>query len=245
MAGTDDDGLTAAMESGASDTAALLGGTSLFRGLDAAGLARLAAAAETRRHRRGEVLCREGDSGDELFVVVSGRVKVVVTSTRGDEMLLATLGPGEVFGELAVVDGGPRSATVTATETSTVTRLARPVLLEVLYSHPGMIDVLLTTLGGLVRRLNARAADLVFLDLAGRVAKLLLANAEEAGDTFELAITQSELASMVGGSRQTVNQILRGFERRGLVEVDGRKVVVRDARELRRQAGLPVSPSRQ
>jgi CRP-like cAMP-binding protein len=110
--------------------------------------------------------------------------------------------------------------------------------------HPSLSDALLRSLGGIVRRLTEQASDLVFLDLHGRVAKILLALAEERGERhgdemhLDLHMTQSDLAGMVGGSRQSVNQILRNFERRGYVDFHGRAVVVKRADLLRRRASL-------
>jgi CRP-like cAMP-binding protein len=160
-------------------------------------------------------------------------------------MLLATLHRADTFGELAVIDGGPRSASAEAVEPTTLLVLARSALLEVLHDHPAVTDGLLRSLGVLARRLTDQAADLVFLDLHGRVAKLLvnLVDKNESGGgagevVLDLHLTQGELASMVGGSRQSVNQILRAFEQLGYLELQGRRMVVRRPDLLRRRAGL-------
>ena len=173
--------------------------------------------------------------------MVSGLVKVYRTSPDGDEMLLVTLGPAAVFGELPMVDGGLRSASAAAVEATTVLMINRAALLELLRTSPELVDGLLRSMGSMVRRLTDQAADLVFLDLHGRVAKLLLRLAEERGtdgqSTLDLHLTQSDLANMVGGSRQSVNQVLNSFERLGYVELDGRKIVIRKPDLLKRRAG--------
>jgi CRP-like cAMP-binding protein len=149
-------------------------------------------------------------------VVASGLLKVVVTSEDGEEMVLVTLGLGEALGELAVVDGGPPSASAEALEPTEVLVITRDALLELAARDRGLTEALLLALGRLLRRLTEQAADLVFLDLPGRVAKLLSGLAAERGspvaDGVELDahLTQSDLARMVGASRQSVNQILQG-----------------------------------
>lgn len=224
--------------------AALLGSTRLFATVPAEDVRRLAEHAVERSYRRGETIFHEGDAGDTLCVVVRGLVKVFVTSRQGEEMLLVTLGPSETFGELALVDGGERSASARAAEPTTLLTLRRSALLEVLAAQPRLTEALLRSLGDLVRRVTDQAADLVFLDLQGRVAKLLLALDEEhgadadGGRVLDLQLTQGDLASMVGGSRQSVNQILHSFESLGYLEVRGRRLVLLQADMLRRQAGL-------
>ena len=171
-------------------------------------------------------------------------VKVFVTSERGDEMVLTTLHPPEVFGELALIDGGPRSASAEALEPAAALVLTRPTLLELLAQHPPLTDSLLRSLGAVLRRLTEQTSDLVFLDLHGRVAKLLLNLASEQENEegeivdLDLHMTQSDLAGMVGGSRQSVNQILQYFQGRGYIELDGRRVKLLRPDLLRRRAGL-------
>jgi CRP/FNR family cyclic AMP-dependent transcriptional regulator len=224
--------------------AAILGRTQLLGELDAPTLARVGERAVERSYRRGQLIVHQGDLGDSLFVIVEGLVKVFVTSEEGDEMVLVTLRPPETFGELALIDGGARSASAEALEPTSVLALTRPTLLELVQEHPELTEMLLRSLGKIVRRLTEQAADLVFLDLHGRVAKLLLALAHERGERrgdeilLDLHLTQSDLAGMVGGSRQSVNQILRAFERRGYLEFHGREVVLKQPDVLRRRATL-------
>jgi CRP-like cAMP-binding protein len=176
-------------------------------------------------------------------VLAEGRVKVIFVSPDGDEMILATLRPPETFGELALIDGGPRSASIQTLEPTAALILARTTVLELMSRQPRVTDVVLRCLGGLVRRMIAQATDLVFLDLHGRVAKLLLRLvADTAADqggmpSLDLKMTQSDLAAMVGGSRQSVNQILRQFERRGYLHVAGHRLIIKDIDALRRRAG--------
>jgi CRP/FNR family transcriptional regulator, cyclic AMP receptor protein len=225
------------------DDAALLQQTPLFGTMALDALDRLADKAVRRSYGRGEVIFHEDDTGDSLCVVVGGLVKVYRTSPDGDEMVLVTLGPSSVFGELPMVDGGLRSASAAAVDATTVLTLSRAALLDALRVSPELADRLLRSLGSMIRRLTDQAADLVFLDLHGRVAKLLLALSEERGTgdahglALDLHLTQTDLANMVGGSRQSVNQVLRSFERLGYLELDGRRVVIRRPDLLLRRAG--------
>lgn len=220
----------------------LLGRTKLFGDLDGESLAGIGARAVERFYRRGRLVFAQGDLGDALYVLVDGLVKVYVTSEEGEEMVLVTLRPPDTFGELALIDDGERSASAEALEPTRLLALTRADLFGLMATHPRVAEALLRSLGKLVRRLTEQASDLVFLDLHGRVAKLLLALAEERGESHEggvvldLHMTQSDLAGMVGGSRQSVNQILHAFERRGYVELHGREVVIRRPEVLRRRA---------
>jgi CRP/FNR family cyclic AMP-dependent transcriptional regulator len=222
----------------------LLRRTRLFAELQEETLRALADRALERSFPRHGRLFYQGDPGTGLFVVASGLVKVVVTSEDGEEMVLVTLGPGEALGELSLVDGGPRSASAEALEPTVALMITRPVLLELAARDRGLTEALLQVLGGLLRRLTGQASDLVFLDLPGRMAKLLASLAADRGletpEGVELdaALTQTDLAGMVGASRQSVNQILQGFARRGYLQVRGRRIVIHRLDLLRRRAGL-------
>ena len=155
--------------------------------------------------------------------------------------MLVALGGCEVLGEIALLDGSPRSASVVAVEPTTGLLLTRATVLDVMARHPVVLDAMLHALGRLVRRLTEQAGDLVFLDLGGRLAKLLLRLAEGRSPTAEgivldTRLSQSELAAMVGASRPAVNRVLHMFATRGLITVDGRVIVVCDVEELRRRA---------
>jgi CRP/FNR family transcriptional regulator, cyclic AMP receptor protein len=225
------------------DAVSVLAGTSLFGSLATQDLAGVADLCVRRTYAKGQFLCYQGDPGDRLFVVANGRVKVTLTSEHGDEMVLVTLGTHEVLGELAVIDQAPRSASVVAIVPTTVLMLSRPVLLQLMSSHPAVRDALLTSVGALVRRLTEQAGDLVFLDLGERLAKLLLRLADDSGRAgdrivLDLGLTQSDLARMIGGSRPAVNRALQSLASRGLIEISGQTIVLQDLAGLRRRAGV-------
>jgi CRP-like cAMP-binding protein len=228
-------------------TVAALARTTIFGSLDEASLQRVADESVEASYRPGAVVFAQGDPGDCLYVVTSGRLKLQVRIRGVDTLMLTTLRTPDTFGELAVIDRGPRSATVVALESSTLLAVARSTVLALLSDRPEVTVALLRGLGATVRRLTEQAADLALLDLTGRVAKLLVTLGDQqltpepddaAGQVLELRLTQTDMAQMVGGTRQSVNQILSGFAARGLIEVRGRTVVLRRPAELRRRAGL-------
>jgi CRP/FNR family transcriptional regulator, cyclic AMP receptor protein len=222
----------------------LLRRTRLFAELREDTLRALADRSVERSYPRHGRLFYQGDPGSGLYVLASGLVKVVVTSEDGEEMVLVTLGPGDAFGELSIVDGGPRSASAEALEPTVALVITREVLLDLATRDSGLTEALLRTLGALLRRLTEQASDLVFLDLPGRMAKLLAVLAAERGSEtpegieLDANLTQTDLAGMVGASRQSVNQILQGFARRGYLQVRGRRIVIHRLDLLRRRAGL-------
>jgi CRP/FNR family cyclic AMP-dependent transcriptional regulator len=224
--------------------AELLGRSELFSGLDASRLRTVAAQVTTRRYRKGSLIFCQGDPGDSVYVLVEGSVKVFVSSEDGGQMVLATLGPHDALGEIALLDGGERSASVEVLEPVTALVLTRGTMLELLRVDPVACEALLLSACSLLRKVTGQAADLVFLDLEGRVAKLLVGLSErrgapsEAGVVLDLGLTQSDLAGMVGGSRQSVNQILRGLEGRGFIELRGRTLLIARPDALRRRCGL-------
>jgi CRP/FNR family transcriptional regulator, cyclic AMP receptor protein len=214
----------------------------LFRELDDEAAAALRASMMEVRLDRGEVLFREGDTGDRVFVVIEGKVKLGRTSSDGRENLLAILGPGQMFGELSLFDPGPRSATVTAVTDTVLLSLANEDMLTWLTGRPEVARGLLLQLGQRLRRSNDTLADLVFSDVPGRVAKALLDLSTRFGVPSEEGVrvvhdlTQEELAQLVGASRETVNKALADFAGRGWLRLEQRSVVILDLERLRRRA---------
>ncbi|MEA2433567.1 MAG: family transcriptional regulator, cyclic receptor protein [Actinomycetota bacterium] len=219
------------------DAAEVLSQTELFGHLGRTEIDSIAQHATERAFTKNQDIFHRGDHGDSLYVVVSGRVKVYVEYEPGTEMLLTTLGPHEVFGEIALLDDAGRSASAAALEATTLLTLKRVNLLELIHQNPQLADPVLRSVGETVRRLTERAWDLIFLDLPGRVAKLLLDQAATSGGArVELGLTQSDIAGLVGGSRQAVNQVLRHFQQRGYIQMDGQAIVIVKPEDLKRRA---------
>jgi CRP/FNR family transcriptional regulator, cyclic AMP receptor protein len=218
----------------------------LFHGIDDASLALVAGALRTRRFRRGETVFHAGDPGDALFIVADGQVKIVLPPDDGSEpAILTTIGPGGFFGELALLDGAPRSATAVALDAVEARVLRRDAFDALVDTQPILRRALLAALASEIRRLTAQVEDLHFLDLPGRLARHLLrmlpTNPGAAPDDLAALhgehrlpwpYTQAELAGMIGGSRQSVNRLLADFVAEGLLRFDGDDLVIPDAARL-------------
>ena len=225
----------------ATEVADFLRQTGLLRSAPTADLQAIAAASRLRTFRRGQVLFTAGDPGDNLIVVVSGRVKVVVRSADGGELTLTVIGPGGTLGELSVADGGPRSADAETLEECRLLFVPRQTVLDICARVPSVALALTGSIAAPLRRLTEAAADLIFLDLPRRVAKVLLAQPRGEDGIIRLKMNQEELAHQAGGTRQSVNAALRGFERRGWLAVGDRTVTVTQSAALGRFAGTEVS----
>ncbi|HEX6140630.1 MAG TPA: Crp/Fnr family transcriptional regulator [Candidatus Limnocylindria bacterium] len=195
-----------------------------------------------RHFRRGEVIFHQGDPGDALHVIISGSVKIVLPSPEGEEAIIATLTEGDFFGELALLDGQPRSATAVAVEATETLSLPRDVFRELVEQHPELRDALFAALSSLLRRITHHVEELHFLDLAGRLAARLARLAREtrhpSAGRIELdwPYTQSDLASMIGGTRQSVNRLLADLIDDGLVRVEHERLIITDLDALDRRA---------
>jgi CRP/FNR family transcriptional regulator, cyclic AMP receptor protein len=222
--------------------AELLERTDLFREVDQATRLRIAEGISEHTFEKGEFVFKQDDPGDRMFILAQGMVKLYVSSSRHGEDEIVELVrhvPPAVFGELALLDDGPRSASAKATERSVLLSISRDDLLRLLRSEEKVAAALLRSLGMIVRRTTRQVTSLVFLDIQGRIARQLLALAgmEDGGSgTHTRRITQGELADMVGGARQTVNQALRSLQDRGVILADGRTFVILDREKLQELA---------
>jgi CRP/FNR family transcriptional regulator, cyclic AMP receptor protein len=219
-----------------------LGKIPLLRDVAPEALGQLAKSLRRRRFSRGEVIFHQGDPGDTLHLVRGGRVKVVLPAETGDEAVLAILGPGDCFGELALLDGGPRSASVIAMEPVETLVLGRQDFLTFFRTNTEAAERLIVTLARTIRKVNEEVADLAFLDLPGRLAKKLLDLAEAHGEPMgsggieiTVPLTQEELAGMIGATRPSVNKVLGWYEDQGAIQRRGRKIAILKPDTLRRR----------
>ncbi len=213
----------------------------LFERAHEASLVDVARHLRRRRFRRGEVIFHQGDPGDALHLVSSGAVKIVLPSAEGDEAIIATLGSGDFFGELALLDGAPRSATAVAQEACETWTLSRDLFQDLLDRDASLRASLLAGLTHELRRLTGQVEDLHFRDLAGRLAMRLVRLAREADpEAVEVRLdwpyTQSDLAAMIGGTRQSVNKLLAELADRGLVVIERERLTIPDVDALAREA---------
>ena len=210
----------------------------IFSGLDASAADALRTSMNLVKLRKGQSLFKEGDDGDHLFVVSSGKVKLGTKSIDGRENLLMILGPGDMFGELSLFDSGPRTATATAVTDSKLLALGQDKVIPWVKEHPEVSLQLLARLASRLRRTNEVVGDLVFSDVPGRVAKALIDLGVKFGDKRSEGLfvnhdlTQEELAQLVGASRETVNKALADFAQRGWLRLEARSVMILDYERL-------------
>jgi CRP/FNR family cyclic AMP-dependent transcriptional regulator len=215
----------------------------LFQHVDVGGVDACLACLRLRRFKRDETVFHQGDPGDALYVVASGRVKVVLPSPdTGESAILASLGRGQFFGELAMLDGQPHSASVVAMEPTEALVLGRTDFERLFETEPSLRRSLVLALAGELRRLTDHVEALRFLDLPDRLALRIaeIARAARDGDGGELRVawpyTQAELAGMVGGSRESVNRLLADFVGRGLIRFEPDILIVPDPDRLTTEA---------
>jgi CRP-like cAMP-binding protein len=209
----------------------------LFAALPAPILDDLARASRTRRFATGQVLWNEGDPGEALLVLEAGQLRVCRFTGSGAEVVLSVIEAPAALGELALLDGAPRDATVIAQQPVTVRLVPRSTFRELLRREPAVVDGLLRTLAAMVRAGNERHAKTVGLDVPGRLAAWLLARVAETGDSrrrpeIVLGRSQGQLAAELGTTRSTLNRALNRFEALGYLSRTGDRVVIRDADAL-------------
>lgn len=214
----------------------------LFDTLDEEDTRALRAGVVVVKLARGDRLFSEGDVGDRLYIIVTGKMKLTRAAPDGRENLLSVHGPGEMFGELSLFDPVPRTSSASAVTDAELAGLAHDDVRKWLSTRPEVAMHLLQALAQRLRRINDVKADLVFTDVPGRVAKALLDLAERFGVPNSEGIqvnhdlTQEELAQLVGASRETVNKALADFAARGWIQLAAKSVLVTDADRLRKRA---------
>jgi CRP/FNR family cyclic AMP-dependent transcriptional regulator len=214
----------------------------LFDTLDEEDARALRAGVVVVKLARGDRLFAEGDTGDRLYIIMSGKMKLTRAAPDGRENLLSVHGPGEMFGELSLFDPVPRTSSASAVTDAELAGLAHDDVRKWLSTRPEVAMHLLQALAQRLRRINDVKADLVFTDVPGRVAKALLDLAERFGVPNSEGIqvnhdlTQEELAQLVGASRETVNKALADFAARGWIQLAAKSVLVTDADRLRKRA---------
>ena len=214
----------------------LLGNSAFFAETPADVLALIAASGETKNLQRGDVLFSEGDTPESMYIVLSGRIAIAIGNQPidGRESVLALMERGDLFGELALLDNGKRSAMARAIEPSSVLQIPYSVVRQQLQLNPTMLWGVTKLLASRLRIMDEVLSDSVFLDVTGRTAKRLL-ELSSGKDEFVLPITQEELAGMVGASRERVNKAIASFIRLGWLEQHDRRyrILMRQKLEIR------------
>jgi len=212
----------------------------LFRGLPPATLDRMAGLAVQRSFRSGEIVFSQGDPGDALYAVVTGKIRISAGAADGREIFLNIMEPGDTFGEIALLDGGTRTASATATVPSELVSIRREHFVALLEREPPVALELLRLCGERLRWTSGLVEDAALLDASARLAKRLLSlgqlHGEQTAGGSRLRISQEDLANFLGVSRQIVNQQLRDWKGRGWVDLGRGVITVRDEAALRKTA---------
>jgi CRP/FNR family cyclic AMP-dependent transcriptional regulator len=193
-----------------------------------------------RKFNSGQIIFHMGDPAGLLYIITMGKVKISYVSSDGHEAVLAILGEGDFFGELALLDDSPRSASAEAIEPTQTLTLHRDEFLGFIDSNPAFSRQVLNVLARRIRHLNNQISDIFFLDLPARLARTLLYLAEQHGRqtddgvVIELSLTQTDMADMTGATRVSINKALGRFRRSQWVRVEGRTVTILDSNALER-----------
>jgi CRP/FNR family transcriptional regulator, cyclic AMP receptor protein len=224
------------------EAAAALARTALFAGLDAQALDRLARIAKRISFPANGIIFQKGDTGRSLYVIERGRVKIAASSVHGREVALNLLGPGEIFGEIALVDGGPRTADAIACDPARLLALERRELIPFLEASPDATLRMLVALARRVRWVSDTFEDAAFLSLPTRLAKRLIfldrhfGLSGSAGRRLTVSLPQRELANHLNVTRETINRLLQEWRDEGLITIDRGVFVLKNMERLARIA---------
>ena len=214
---------------------------SFFADLSEEEIQALSSATKRRTFRSGEVIFHRDDPGQVLYMIKEGKVKICIISPDGQEVSLTVFGKGEVFGEFALLDGLPRSADAVALEKVECYTLQRSDFQNAILKNPKIAILVLEAMSKRLRNTNNMVEDLIFLDVYGRVAKKLLELADahgvktEEGVVIDVRLTQQELASMVGASRESVNKVLGYFTDKNFISTDKHRITIHNTNDLKRR----------
>ena len=199
----------------------------LFAGLSPEVLAEIEQHGSIKTYRKNTIVINEGDETDSLYLILSGRVKVFLSSEDGREAVLNHQGPGEYFGEMSLIDRQPRAASVMTVEPARLMIISRGDFMRCLASHPEIALTLIEPMTSRIRMLAQNVSNLALLDVYGRVARTLLQNAsEEDGVMMTGKLTQQEIADMVGASRAMVSRILKDLRTGGYIDVEKKRIII-------------------
>jgi CRP/FNR family cyclic AMP-dependent transcriptional regulator len=225
------------------DRISLLEQAPLFSVLHPTDLETLGGKFHAVRYGKGEVIFRDGEPAERLFLIDRGRVKLSISTPAGQELLIAVLGRGQIFGELAVIDRGPRAMDARAMEATQVCALDSDVFWTMLENRPALARRLLELMARRLRRADRASQDLVFFDAPTRLARGLLSLAEEHGEQegegqeirITVRVTQEEMAQMIGVTRESANRLIASFAGRGWIDWnEGHPLLLRPEALMRR-----------
>lgn len=225
-----------------SEVSEILSRAGIFQGVEPTAVQDLIGQLDTVKFPRGTTIFDEGEPGDRLYIIISGKVKLARHAADGRENLLTVMGPSDMFGELSIFDPGPRTSSAICVTEVVCATMDSTMLHDWISQHPQISEQLLRVLARRLRRTNNSLADLIFTDVPGRVAKALLQLANRFGTHEGGALrvnhdlTQEEIAQLVGASRETVNKALAEFAHRGWIRLEGKSVLITDTERLAKRA---------
>jgi CRP/FNR family cyclic AMP-dependent transcriptional regulator len=220
----------------------ILARAGMFQGVEPSVVSALTRQLHPVDFRCGHTVFAEGEPGDRLYIIISGKVKIGRRSPDGRDNLLTILGPSDMFGELSIFDPGTRTSSATTITEVRAVSMDRDAVRAWLADRPEIAEKMLRVLARRLRRTNHNLADLIFTDVPGRVAKQLLQLAQQfgmqEGDALRVThdLTQEEIAQLVGASRETVNKVLADFAHRGWIQLKAKSVLISDCERLARRA---------
>jgi CRP/FNR family transcriptional regulator, cyclic AMP receptor protein len=210
----------------------------LFSSFSDPQLAALLASAQHRSYPRNAFVVRAGEETDALYIILSGRVKVLIPDAEGHEVILSVMGPHEFFGEMGLLDDQPRSASVETLEPCEMVRITRAGFMSCLKEN---IDTAMLIIRNLVRRLreaDRKIESLALIDVYGRVARLLIDMAQQVNGVWVIphAPPKQEIARMIGASREMVSRVVKDLQQKGLIAAEKRRIVVLDRQSMVKRA---------
>jgi CRP-like cAMP-binding protein len=214
----------------------------MFQGVEPSAVSALTKQLHSVDFPRGHTVFAEGEPGDRLYIIISGKVKIGRRSPTGHDNVLTIMGPSDMFGELPIFDPGPRTSSATTITEVRAVSMDRNMFRAWIAHHPEIAEQLLRVLARRLRRTNNNLADMIFTDVPGRVAKQLLLLAQrfgsQEGDAMRVThdLTQEEIAQLVGASQETVNKALADFAHHGWIRLEGKSVLISDSERLARRA---------
>lgn len=213
----------------------------IFSSLDEADLKKVCAITKEKFYKKNEVILRQGDPGNTLFILKSGQVKVHLNNKDGREIILKIIEGNDFFGEMSLLDGKFRAATITAMKDSKALLVFREDFIRLIKTHPSIAMNILASVIGRFRKANEKIASHVFFNSYGKVAEVLLDLMDKEGRCYgnytmiDTHISRMEMAEMAGITRETFSRILKEFRLRGYLSIKGRKIIIYDDTMLRRE----------
>lgn len=212
----------------------------LFSSFNDAHLSQVLACVQHRSYPRGAFILRAGEETDALYIILSGRAKVLIPDEEGHEVILTVLGPHEFFGEMGLLDDLPRSASVETLEACEMLRLSKAGFINVLKDNFELAMLIISNLVRRMRDADRKIESLALIDVYGRVARLLIEMAQnlEGKWIVEHAPPKQEIARMIGASREMVSRVVKDLHRKGLIRAEKRRIHILDKQSMQKRASV-------